>query len=133
MMDDPEHRIRQKAHEIWLMAGCPEGLAEDHWFRAQEFIRAEDFLASVSAPNPALEADCVPVENATSAGGAVAHEASELRRSEVRKSVPADLAAGKAAPERVSGKRTLGKTALEAFKNGTRPPRPLVPQWGGSR
>ena len=30
-----EHRIRERAHEIWIEEGRPEGRASDHWLRAR--------------------------------------------------------------------------------------------------
>ena len=30
-----EHRIRERAHEIWIEEGRPEGRATDHWLRAK--------------------------------------------------------------------------------------------------
>ena len=30
-----EHRIRERAHEIWIEEGRPEGRATDHWLRAR--------------------------------------------------------------------------------------------------
>ena len=37
MDHNSEHHetIRQRAHEIWLAEGCPEGRAEAHWHRAE--------------------------------------------------------------------------------------------------
>jgi hypothetical protein len=38
-----EHRIRRRAHEIWLEEGGPEGRALDHWLRAKwELEQAPD-------------------------------------------------------------------------------------------
>ena len=33
-MDDREQRIRDRAYEIWLGEGQPEGRAVEHWSRA---------------------------------------------------------------------------------------------------
>ena len=30
-----EHRIRERAHEIWINEGRPEGRAMEHWLRAK--------------------------------------------------------------------------------------------------
>jgi hypothetical protein len=56
-MSDFEERIRQKAHEIWIEEGRPRGREAEHWFKAQEFVRREDFEAAVMVPNPAVEAE----------------------------------------------------------------------------
>ncbi len=38
-----EHRIRQRAHEIWVQEGRPDRRALDHWLRARwELERAPD-------------------------------------------------------------------------------------------
>jgi hypothetical protein len=39
---DIEHRIRRRAHQLWLDEGCPDGRASEHWLRAKEMIAAED-------------------------------------------------------------------------------------------
>jgi len=31
-----EHRIRERAFQLWQEAGCPEGRAEEFWRLAQE-------------------------------------------------------------------------------------------------
>jgi hypothetical protein len=33
-----EHRIRERAFELWQEAGCPEGRAEDFWHLAREQV-----------------------------------------------------------------------------------------------
>jgi hypothetical protein len=40
-MDDHNERIRQRAYQIWLEEGCPEGRAEIHWEMAREFVANE--------------------------------------------------------------------------------------------
>ena len=37
-----EHRIRERAYEIWETAGRPEGKAVEHWLQAQAEITAEE-------------------------------------------------------------------------------------------
>ncbi len=38
-----QHRIRMRAHEIWVEEGKPEGRALDHWLRARwELEQAPD-------------------------------------------------------------------------------------------
>ena len=34
--------IRKRAHEIWEQEGRPEGLAEEHWRRAQRELEEEE-------------------------------------------------------------------------------------------
>jgi hypothetical protein len=34
--EDVERRIRERAFALWQEAGCPEGRAEEFWFRAQD-------------------------------------------------------------------------------------------------
>lgn len=33
--DDRTQRIRDRAYFLWLHEGCPEGMAETHWNRAE--------------------------------------------------------------------------------------------------
>jgi hypothetical protein len=34
--EDVERRIRERAFALWQEAGCPEGRAEEFWFRARD-------------------------------------------------------------------------------------------------
>jgi hypothetical protein len=45
MSDDRQHRIRQRAHEIWESHGRPHGADRDHWEQATREIDAEDAAA----------------------------------------------------------------------------------------
>jgi hypothetical protein len=37
-----EERIRLLAHRLWLLDGCPEGRADEHWDRASKMVAEED-------------------------------------------------------------------------------------------
>ena len=37
-----EHRVRERAYEIWERAGRPEGKATEHWLQAEAEIAAEE-------------------------------------------------------------------------------------------
>jgi Protein of unknown function (DUF2934) len=37
-----EHRIQQRAYEIWEREGRPEGQADQHWHQAMAEIAAEE-------------------------------------------------------------------------------------------
>jgi DUF2934 family protein len=53
-----EHRIRQRAHEIWVEEGRPDGRALDHWMQARwELENAPDPKAELEL----LEHDFKPV------------------------------------------------------------------------
>lgn len=39
-MDDRERAIRQRAHEIWLAQGEPEGRDAEHWEQAERELAA---------------------------------------------------------------------------------------------
>ena len=54
-MEDREDRIRNRAYELWLLEGMPEGRDVDHWFMAAETIRIEDLEQSCGNPNPSYE------------------------------------------------------------------------------
>lgn len=47
---EDEARIREKAHELWVSEGRPEGRAEAHWAMAREVIAVEDSFASTLLP-----------------------------------------------------------------------------------
>ena len=50
MNDDREARIRQRAYELWLQEGCPEGRESTHWQQAAEEIGADQEMASGGEP-----------------------------------------------------------------------------------
>ncbi len=58
-MTEQASRIRQRAYQIWLEEGCPEGRALDHWEMARELIAIEDSQRSITKPNPAAN-DALP-------------------------------------------------------------------------
>jgi len=41
-MGSLEQRIRDRAYQIWLDEGCPEGRADAHWDMASELIAIQD-------------------------------------------------------------------------------------------
>jgi hypothetical protein len=36
-----EEDIKRRAHELWELAGRPEGGAEDFWYKAEEQVKGE--------------------------------------------------------------------------------------------
>lgn len=50
MIDDDERRIREKAYELWVAEGRPEGRAEAHWQEAREIIATRDSLGTTLVP-----------------------------------------------------------------------------------
>ena len=65
-MDEREHRIRERAHQLWEEERCPEGRAEDHWYQAKEIVAMEEGRPKLFKPVDAAEA--VPAEALTNAG-----------------------------------------------------------------
>lgn len=41
MTNPLEHRIRDRAHQLWLNDGQPDGRALDHWLKAQSEVEGE--------------------------------------------------------------------------------------------
>jgi len=41
-MHDNDTRIREKAHELWLAAGSPEGQHLDHWEQAKAAVEKHE-------------------------------------------------------------------------------------------
>jgi hypothetical protein len=35
-MPDRDDRIRERAYQMWEEQGCPDGLAGDHWYAAEQ-------------------------------------------------------------------------------------------------
>jgi hypothetical protein len=49
---EPEdHRIRQRAYEIWIEEGQPDGRDVDHWLRAKWELEREPILAAGASPD----------------------------------------------------------------------------------
>ncbi len=58
MSSDREERVRQRAHEIWLREGRPDGHGPRHWIEAEGEIDAEDAAARAkpaARPKPAAK------------------------------------------------------------------------------
>ena len=57
--DDYQQRVRERAHEIWVREGKPEGRAEDHWNLAREEVSEaegiEDTLKPIEPEGPSAE------------------------------------------------------------------------------
>lgn len=45
-----EQRVRERAHEIWVREGQPDGRAEDHWALAREEVSEEEGIADTLKP-----------------------------------------------------------------------------------
>ncbi|MBS9478907.1 DUF2934 domain-containing protein [Ancylobacter sp. VKM B-3255] len=66
-MDEREHRIRERAHRLWVEEGYPHGRAEQHWFAAMEMVAVEENQQATLQPvaaQPAAE----PIEALVNAG-----------------------------------------------------------------
>jgi hypothetical protein len=50
-----EHRIRQRAYEIWDARGRADGSADEHWLAAEREV-----LSSLCAPSPAADVKSPP-------------------------------------------------------------------------
>ena len=46
-----EEEIRHLAHAIWEREGCPDGNADEHWYRAQQFLRNREVAEAAGAPS----------------------------------------------------------------------------------
>ncbi len=91
---DIHERVRERAHQLWLQEGCPEGRGDEHWQQAQR-----DVLASLEAtPAPAdqpVDADPTPAfvctEEQLEAPVTSALEAGTLPDVETSRMLPAQL------------------------------------------
>jgi len=52
MMDAREERIRAKAHELWEVAGKPEGRDREHWDQAAKLVDEEQRQEARGQSNP---------------------------------------------------------------------------------
>jgi hypothetical protein len=46
MMGNLEQQIRQRAYDIWMLSGCIDGCANDHWLEAERQIMLEQLGAA---------------------------------------------------------------------------------------
>ena len=47
-----EDLIREKAHELWLERGCPDGTPDEDWYRAEQLLREASPAESPAEPRP---------------------------------------------------------------------------------
>ncbi|MBP0447686.1 DUF2934 domain-containing protein [Roseomonas sp. SSH11] len=73
MMSD-DHRIRERAHQIWEQAGRPDGQHESHWAQAEREVAATDNTPPIRQDDDANGA-ASPTLNAPDQGGASPGEA----------------------------------------------------------
>jgi hypothetical protein len=50
-----EHRIRERAYEIWHAEGCAEGKSHDHWLVAERELLSAAAADLFSAPEAAVK------------------------------------------------------------------------------
>lgn len=46
-----EKEIRQLAHVIWEREGCPAGKADEHWYRAKQFLENQEVAEAAGEPS----------------------------------------------------------------------------------
>jgi hypothetical protein len=64
VVDDREQKIRDRAYEIWLTEGQPEGHEGEHWSRAAQELGFED-----AAPGGANEQPKTTDDSSSMIGG----------------------------------------------------------------
>ena len=69
----PEEKIRQRAYELWLQHGAPEGRAVEFWLMAEEEFRTQEVSHPAVAPKtnaPRIRKAALPKADATHTSGA---------------------------------------------------------------
>jgi hypothetical protein len=56
MGSDFQVRVRERAHQLWLQAGCPEGRGDEHWQQAERDIHNETSASPAQTDQP-IDAD----------------------------------------------------------------------------
>ncbi len=56
MGSDFQERVRERAHQLWLQAGCPEGRGDEHWQQAERDIHNETSASPTQTDQP-IDAD----------------------------------------------------------------------------
>ncbi|MFG1425133.1 DUF2934 domain-containing protein [Roseixanthobacter glucoisosaccharinicivorans] len=66
-MDEEQEKIRQKAYQIWLDEGQPEGRSDAHWDMARELVAQQENYLSTTKPvgdgAPPAEDSTVALDN----------------------------------------------------------------------
>lgn len=70
---DRQEQIRQRAHQIWEMEGCPDGQEGEHWRQAEEQLRNEDVLNDASLGHEERDVIAVPQGDITGSRQADGH------------------------------------------------------------
>jgi len=48
-----EHKVRDRAYQLWMQDGCKEGRSDQYWFQAErEFHSKDDQAADLSQTRP---------------------------------------------------------------------------------
>lgn len=69
-MDDANHRlIQERAYQIWLREGCPDGRDREHWRQAEEEV-AQEYHASNVRPDKRADSSQQPQSSTPTAHGA---------------------------------------------------------------
>lgn len=126
-MDDREHRIRQRAHEIWETSGRPHGREREHWEQATREVHESGSSAAVSmtleeTSKPgkkaakALKKQTAASAAATEAETAKAAEkaAKEPKKTKAASSTAAEAAATETETAAAKPRRTAKKTSTRA-------------------
>lgn len=70
---DRNEQIRQRAHQIWEAAGCPDGQHADHWQQAEQELTQEGRLDGSGMPNEPSDVMASPQGDITDPGQADGH------------------------------------------------------------
>src|SRR3712207_2674291 len=91
---DVYERVRERAHQLWLQEGCPEGRGDEHWQQAQRDVLASLEATPARADQP-VDADPTPAFVCTveqpEAPVTSAPEAGTLPDAETSRVLPAQL------------------------------------------
>ena len=56
---DIHERVRERAHQLWLQEGCPEGRGNEHWQQAQRDVLASSEATPAPVDQP-VDTDLTP-------------------------------------------------------------------------
>lgn len=77
MIEEVEHRIRERAHGIWEREGRPSDRAEAHWFQAAAELFAEKAPRAAAQPRGARKT--APAEASSEAAPAPRRRAAKAK------------------------------------------------------
>jgi hypothetical protein len=125
--DDREHRIRQRAHELWEREGRPSGRDREHWERAVQDVDSgldrTDLQQSLASAEQRSEATIESPEPTVPPGQGESQAAVASKAKKAIESGKEKKAVGSARPASATKSASSKKPAAKKPASGNKPER----------